>query len=65
MLVESAKTAAFEPDEEVEVDLKPGLVQSYAQEVQAMEIILAKEKELKDAQERLKNIRKKKYNPSN
>lgn len=61
MLVDSAKEAAFQDQEEEEVQLKGGVVGSIAQEMQAMEIILAKEKELKDAQARLMHIRKKKY----
>ena len=61
MLVESAKEAAFEAAEEVNVELSGGMVKSIAQEMIAMEEILAKEKELRDAQERLMKIRKMKY----
>lgn len=61
MLVASAKEAAFQEPEEEEVQLKRGVVGSAAQEMQAMAHILEKEKELKEAQARLMNIRKKKY----
>ena len=61
MLVESAKEAAFDDAVEVNVEISGSMVQNIAQEMQAMEEILAKERELKKAQERLLQLRKKKY----
>ena len=61
-LVESAKEAAFqEAEEEEHVSTSGGLVGSIRDEMEAMEKILAKEKELKEAQEKLKKLRAKKY----
>jgi len=61
MLVDSAKEAAFDDAVEVNVEISGSVVQSIAQEMQAMEEILAKERELKKAQERLLQLRKQKY----
>ena len=61
MLVDSAKEAALEDAVEVNVEISGSMVQNIAQEMQAMEEILAKERELKEAQERLLKLRKKKY----
>ena len=61
MLVDSAKEAAFDDAVEVNVQISGSVVQSIAQEMQAMEEILAKERELKKAQERLLQLRKQKY----
>ena len=59
-LVDAAKEA-IEDDAAVNVEIPGSMVQSIAQEMQAMEVILAKERELKAAQNRLLELRKKKY----
>lgn len=63
-LVNSAKEAAAfqEPEnEEFPVSSGGGLVGTIRDEMEAMEKILAKEKELKEAQAKLKRLREKKY----
>ena len=64
-LVDSAKeSAAFqEPDAEEFPVSSGGLVGSIRDEMEAMEKILAKEKELKEAQAKLKRLREQKYQP--
>jgi len=62
-LVQSAKDVAFQQEAEADasVSTSGGLVGSIRDEMEAMEKILSKEKELKEAMEKLKRIREKKY----